>query len=79
MDEEKLIAEYARLRRLAHKLEVQSGAVDARLIEIERQLPDRYTFPGNPPLDRLPPALTCFRFSRQVGSGGQTLSAGRQT
>jgi hypothetical protein len=51
---EDLIAEYERLRRLAHELDVQSETVDARLVEIEKQLPDRYRFPGDPPLDRLP-------------------------
>jgi hypothetical protein len=53
MDEEALIAEYQRLRRLAHELEVQAECVDRRLIELERQLPDRYTFPGDPPLDEM--------------------------
>lgn len=51
MDEEALIAEYERLRWLAHELEVQAECVDRRLIELEGQLPDRYTFPGDPPLD----------------------------
>jgi len=51
MDEEKLIAEYERLRRKAHELDVQSNTVDARLVEIEKQLPDHYRFPGDPPLD----------------------------
>ena len=50
MDEDALIAEYERLRRLAHELDVQSETVDARLVEIEKQLPDRYTFPGDTPL-----------------------------
>ena len=49
MDEEALIAEYERMRRLAHELDVQAECVDRRLIEIERQLPDWYTFPGDPP------------------------------
>ena len=50
-NEEELIAEYERLRRLAHELDVQTNTVDARLVEIEGQLPDRYRFPGDPPLD----------------------------
>ena len=50
LDEEKLIAEYEALRRKAHELDVQSNTVDARLIELEKQLPDRYTFPGDRPL-----------------------------
>ena len=45
---EDLIAEYQRLRRLAHELDVQAETVDARLVEIEKQLPDRYRFPGDP-------------------------------
>ena len=48
------IAEYERLLRLAHELQVQANTVDARLIEIERQLPDHYNYPGDPPLERLP-------------------------
>ena len=43
----KLIREYERLRKLAHELDVQSNTVDQRLIEIERLLPDRYSFPGD--------------------------------
>jgi len=53
MNEDALIAEYESLRRLAHELDVEANAVDARLIEIEEQLPDHYTFPGDPPLDDL--------------------------
>lgn len=43
----RLIREYERLRKLAHELEVQSSTVDQRLVEIERLLPDRYSFPGD--------------------------------
>lgn len=43
----KLIREYERLRKLAHELDVQSNTVDQRLVEIERLLPDRYSFPGD--------------------------------
>ena len=50
-NEEELIAEYERLRRLAHELDVEANAVDARLIEIEDQLPDEYTYPGDPPME----------------------------
>lgn len=53
MDEETLIQEYERLRHSAHELDVQAEAVDRRLVEIEGQLPDWYTFPGDPPLDDL--------------------------
>jgi len=48
MDREKrtkLIREYERLRKLAHELDVQSNTVDQRLVEIERLLPDRYSYP----------------------------------
>jgi hypothetical protein len=50
MDEPALIAEYEDLRRKAHELDVQVESVDRRLVEIERQLPDWDTFPGDPPL-----------------------------
>lgn len=42
-----LIAEYERLRKLSHELDVQANIVDQRLNEIERLLPDQYTFPGD--------------------------------
>jgi hypothetical protein len=38
----KLTAEYERLRKLLHELDVQSATVDGRLVEIERELPDDY-------------------------------------
>jgi hypothetical protein len=47
-----LIAEYERLRWRADDLQAQADTVDARLIEIERQLPDDYNYPGDPPLER---------------------------
>jgi len=43
----KLIREYERLRKLSHELDVQSNTVDQRLVEIERLLPDRYSYPGD--------------------------------
>ena len=46
-DEDALIQEYERLRRKAHELQVQTETVDARLVEIERQLPDHYQYPGD--------------------------------
>jgi len=58
MDEQALILEYEHLRRKARELDVQVESVDRRLVEIEGQLPDWYTFPGDPPLNvlrRLPP------------------------
>ena len=45
-----LVAEYENLRRLAHELDVQANTVDQRLIEIERELPGNYAYPGDPPL-----------------------------
>ncbi|MBU4272497.1 MAG: hypothetical protein KKE86_12980 [Planctomycetes bacterium] len=50
-NENALIAEYEWLRKLAQTLDSQASDVDARLIEIERQLPDGYTFPGDLPID----------------------------
>ena len=47
----RLIAEYERLRRLLRDLDAQANTVDGRLVEIEGQLPDSYTFPGDPPLE----------------------------
>jgi len=48
-DEAKLIQEYEELRRKAHELNVQANTVDQRLVELERVLPKRYVFPGDPP------------------------------
>jgi len=52
MDEDSLIQEYERLRRLAHELDVQSETVEQRLIQIEEQLPDAYTYPGDTSLEQ---------------------------
>lgn len=52
-NEAELIAEYERLRRRSHELTVQLDTVDARLVEIERQLPD--TYPVDPPPEESPP------------------------
>ena len=48
-------------------------SVSIGLLEIERQLPDRYTFPGDPPLDgdRLPRHLACG-LPTYAGRGRQT-------
>ena len=46
-NEKALIAEYEWLRQFGKVLDGQSNSVDARLVEIERQLPDDYTFPGD--------------------------------
>ena len=43
-----LIAEYEKLRRRERELIEEINAVDARLIEIEDQLPDDYKYPGDP-------------------------------
>ena len=53
-DNKALIAKYERLRRLERELIGQINAVDAQLIEIESQLPDEYTYPGDPPLGDRP-------------------------
>jgi hypothetical protein len=53
INEEELIAEYEELRRLAHELDEQSETIEERPIEIEEQLPDEYTYPGdNIPLEQ---------------------------
>jgi len=43
----RLIAEYEVLRKLANELDVHAEMVDERLIEIERELPEEYVYPGN--------------------------------
>ena len=50
--ENRLIIEYEQLRRLLEVLDSQVNVIDARLIEIEKQLPDSYVFPGDPPMDK---------------------------
>ncbi len=49
-DKATLIAEYERLRCEADKLDERSEQIEARLIELERLLPNNYQFPGDPPL-----------------------------
>ena len=51
MNKESLIAEYERLRKREKELFKELDAVDARLIEIEHQLPRGYAYPGDPALD----------------------------
>ena len=68
MDEKTLIAEYEHLRRLAHELDVQAETVDRRLIEIEKLLPDHYTFPGDPPLDAQPDGPIAGRDNKRIKS-----------
>ena len=46
-DDVALIAEYERLRHEADQLNQRSEQVDARLVELERLLPDSYTYPGD--------------------------------
>ena len=41
------IAEYERLRKFLRELDAKAGQVDARLVELERELPDDH--PDNPP------------------------------
>ena len=50
-----LIAEYERLRQEADELDQRSEQVDARLVELERILPDSCTYPGDRPLTSNPP------------------------
>lgn len=45
-----VIAEYERLRHEADALDKRSERIEARMIELERLLPDGYTYPGDPPL-----------------------------
>ena len=47
----KLVVEYERLRKVMHDLTMQMNTVDARLVEIEYQLPNDYTYLGDAPLD----------------------------
>ena len=47
---EKTIAEYERLKKFLRDLDAKANTVDARLVEIERELPEDY--PDDPPLDR---------------------------
>lgn len=50
-DNESLIAEYEWLRLFTQQLDAQTEHVDRRLVEIERRLPDSYTFSDDPPCD----------------------------
>ena len=47
-DDATLIAEYERLRHEADELNQRSEHVDARLVELDKLLPDSYTYPGDP-------------------------------
>ena len=44
-----LVAEYEWLRQYNKALDLEANLVDARLVEIERVLPDDYTFADDPP------------------------------
>ena len=48
-DEAKMIAEYERLRRKLDELDREAERVDARLIELDRLLPDDYDYPPDHP------------------------------
>ena len=48
-DEAKMIAEYERLRRKLDELDSEEQRVDARIIELERLLPDDYDYPPDHP------------------------------
>ncbi len=47
-----LIAEYERLRHEVDELDRRSEQTHARLVELERLLPNSYTYPGDPIDDR---------------------------
>ena len=46
-----LIAEYERLRQEADQLDQRSEQVEARLVQLERLLPNSYTYPGDSKLE----------------------------
>jgi len=48
-DKAKLISEYVRLRDRLSQLYREGTAVDQRLIELERLLPEEYVHPGDLP------------------------------
>ena len=50
----RLTAEYERLRKLLHELDVQAATVDGRLVEIERESPDDYVHPDDGPQTQRP-------------------------
>lgn len=50
-NEATLIVEYERLRHEANQLNKRNEQVDARLVELEKLLPNSYTYPGDPPLE----------------------------
>ncbi len=52
-NEAALIAEYERLRRELDELNVRTEWIDARLVELEKLLPDHYVYLGDPPLESL--------------------------
>ena len=49
-EEEKLIIRYEKLRRQLTELIASVDEVDYKLVEIERHLPDEYTYAGDTPL-----------------------------
>ena len=46
-----LITQYERLRKEADQPQQRSEQVEVRLIQLERLLPDSYTYPNDPPLE----------------------------
>jgi len=46
---EETIAEYERLRKFLRDLDAKAEQTDARLVEMERELPDDYACPDDPP------------------------------
>jgi hypothetical protein len=47
--QKKLIERYERCRRLQKQLSDLLSEIEAELVELEEQLPDEYTYPGDPP------------------------------
>ncbi|MCH8047193.1 MAG: hypothetical protein IID44_26115 [Planctomycetes bacterium] len=46
-----LIAQYERLRQEADQLDQRSEQIEARLVQLERLLPNTYTYPGDSKLE----------------------------
>ena len=64
-DEVRMIAEYVRLRDRLSELYREVTAVDQRLIELERLLPEEYVYPDDLPENR---SRTTLRRAPQLSS-----------
>jgi hypothetical protein len=47
-DRDRLIGDYEWLRRMMRLLDMQTEQVDRQISELEKLLPDDYSFPGDP-------------------------------